>query len=111
MSLREHGISLYLTNEELRLAQERARARGVPLAVYLRAMALQEPLRSTAIPTIHLKTARALNQIGNNLNQLVRLAHSGRVASDLAKSVAEVLAVCRAIERDLLSSRREEPSS
>ncbi len=111
MSLRDHSISLYLTREELGAARERAAARGVPLAVYLRATALQEPLRPTPIPAINLATARGLSQIGNNLNQLVKLAHSGEISTDLGAAVEEVLAFCRAIERELITARGRDPSS
>lgn len=105
MSLRTGHVSIYLTDEELEAARERACARGVPLAVYLRATALQEPLRSTPIPAINLSTARGLNQVGNNLNQLVKLAHSGRVSPDLGAAIEEVLTLCRAIEHDLITAR------
>jgi hypothetical protein len=64
-----------LSEEEIEILERRAD--GQFLSTYLRQAALGKE-RKTMIPAANREIAGHLARIGNNLNQLVRLAHTGR---------------------------------
>ena len=80
--------------------EARARAAGVTVGTYLRHLVRGQP------PTARWPLARAaivqLARVGNNLNQLVKLAHSGAPLSlELYAVVQQVLAEVRRVRRAL----------
>lgn len=83
----------------------RAKSAGVTMGAYLRALVAGQP------PTPRWPLARKaiveLSRVGNNLNQLVKLAHEGTILPpDLYNAVQSVLAHVRALRTALL----EEPT-
>ena len=71
-------VNLRLTPDERERLSERARATGFRLTTYARVAALAirtAPL--TEIPQANLAVVSQLQRLGNNLNQLTRLANSG----------------------------------
>jgi hypothetical protein len=64
-----------LSEEDFEILERRAD--GQFLSTYLRQIALGKE-RKTMIPAANREIAGQLARIGNNLNQLVRLAHTGR---------------------------------
>jgi Bacterial mobilisation protein (MobC) len=96
-----HIASTRFTEEQFEALVDYARACGLPLAGFLRQVALgvkpiarRPELRSAIV---------AVNRVGNNLNQLVKLAHTGVVlAPDLVRVVREVLVELHALQRALL---------
>jgi len=71
-------VNVWLTESEEAVLGERARATGLALSVYIRTAALvirTAPL--SEIPRANLAVVSQLQRLGNNLNQLTRLANSG----------------------------------
>jgi hypothetical protein len=71
-------VNVWLTAAEEAILEERARATGLALSVYVRTAALAirtAPL--SEIPRSNLAVVSQLQRLGNNLNQLTRLANSG----------------------------------
>lgn len=85
--------------------EARAKGAGVTVGTYLRHLVRGRP------PTARWPLARAaivqLARAGNNLNQLVKLAHSGTLLSAaLLGAVRSVLAEVRAVRRALQDEPR-----
>jgi hypothetical protein len=85
--------------------ETRAKGAGVTVGTYLRHLVRGRP------PTARWPLARAaivqLARVGNNLNQLVKLAHSGTPLSlELQAAVLRVLAEVRTVRRALLDEPR-----
>lgn len=96
-----HIASTRFTEEQFEALVDYARACGLPLAGFLRQVALgvkpiarRPELRSAIV---------AVNRVGNNLNQLVKLAHTGVVlAPELMRVVREVFVEFHTLQRALL---------
>jgi Bacterial mobilisation protein (MobC) len=71
----------------------RAKTVPLPVSVYVRKAALAHRLEVIQIPASNLQLIVALSRIGNNLNQLTRLAHQGRLPSSLVPLLEELLAL------------------
>ena len=86
-----------LTAADLEDLRERAKAAGLAVATFLRLLlrglppAPRRPLTRSAIV--------ALNRVGNNLNQLTRLAHGG------ALMPADLFAALRAVHQEVRALR------
>jgi Bacterial mobilisation protein (MobC) len=97
-------VGTRLTSAQYAALAERAQECGLPVAAYVRRALLGQtpvarPRRGDVRPAI-----AALNRVGNNLNQLTKLAHRGMVLSgELASTVARVLAEVRRIRDALLA--------
>jgi|ERR1044071_1074441 hypothetical protein len=97
-------VGTRLTAAQYAALAERAQECGLPVAAYVRRTLLgltpaARPRRGDVRPAI-----AALNRIGNNLNQLTKLAHQGMVLSaELASTVARVLAEVRQVRNSLLA--------
>ena len=77
-------LSLYLTAEERAAVAEAADRAALPLSGYVRSVLLQAPPpRQVRRPPIEQqllgKLVGQLGRLGNNLNQLTRLANEGRI--------------------------------
>jgi hypothetical protein len=97
-------LGVRFSEEELRTVEERAD--GEPLSCYLRRIALGEQRRG-AVPRANRAIAGQLAKIGNNLNQLVRLAHTGRLQAALEPQLKRLLAEITRYRQELLGSPRE----
>jgi Bacterial mobilisation protein (MobC) len=105
--------STRFTEEQFEALVDYSRACGLPLAAFIRQVVLgvkpiarRPELRSAIV---------AVNRVGNNLNQLVKLAHTGVVlAPELVRVVREVLVELHALQKALLradTGDAEEPSA
>jgi mobilization protein NikA len=81
--------------------RHRAAEAGLLLSIYVRHTLLDRQLPTVA-PAANLRVLRELNRIGNNLNQLTRLAHTGRVSRKLLQLVEDLAERIRAYHRALL---------
>jgi hypothetical protein len=98
------------TTEHLEALADHARACGLTRAAYIRQVVLgvtpaaRRPLSHAAIV--------AVNRVGNNLNQLVHLAHTGVVLPpDLRRAVEEVRRTVQALRDTLLSADLADPTA
>jgi hypothetical protein len=95
-----HTAATRFTEEQFEAIDAYARDCGLPLAAFIRQVVLGVK------PVVRRPEARsaivAVNRVGNNLNQLVKLANSGVVlAPDLVRVVREVLAELHLLRRAL----------
>jgi len=108
-----HTAATRFTEEQFEALVDYSRACGLPLAAFIRQVVLgvkpiarRPELRSAIV---------AVNRVGNNLNQLVKLAHTGVVlAPELVRVVREVLVELHALQKALLradTGDAEEPSA
>lgn len=77
--LRKHHITLRLNDDELASLTEKSQDYGLGMAVFLRDQILQAPppvKRIHDLPKVDPELVRQLASIGNNLNQITRLANS-----------------------------------
>ncbi len=99
--LRTHRIRIRLSEGELALLKERAEGR--PLTSWIRERLLDDqrgPLR--VIPLANRKIAGQLAKIGNNINQLVRLAHTGRFPAHFKPLLHKLYEMIARYQRELL---------
>ena len=82
-----------------------ARACGLPPTTYIRQVILgAKPI--ARMPDARLAVA-AINRVGNNLNQLVHLAHTGVILTpDLVHTVLDVRAELHALQKLLIDRDR-----
>ena len=96
-----HTAGTRFTEEQFEALDAYARSCGLPVAAFIRQLVLGvKPLARR--PEIRSAIV-AVNRVGNNLNQLVKLAHTGVVlAPDLLRAVGEVLTEVRAVRSAFL---------
>jgi hypothetical protein len=100
-------LSLWI---RVRLSEEdlgtlRSRAGGQPISTYLRQAGLGRDRRSK-IPAANLEIAGQLARVGNNVNQLVRLAHTGRYPVQFESVLRQLCEMLAKYQRELLGSPR-----
>lgn len=100
--LAANRVSVRLRPDDVRLLQERARARGMRPATYLSVQARAHLHHLAPLPREELlalkRTVSELSSIGRNLNQIARAANQGdRVAGPDRQGVAATLKVCSAL--------------
>ncbi|HEX4952695.1 MAG TPA: plasmid mobilization relaxosome protein MobC [Thermoanaerobaculia bacterium] len=71
------------TAGEFRVIEERAATTCNDLATYVRKASLGSSVVAPKVPVVNLHAMGDLNRLGNNLNQLVRLIHSGELPPGL----------------------------
>jgi mobilization protein NikA len=101
-------VSSRLTPAEAEKLTERARECNLPIAAYVR-----QVLRSIS-PSAHRPQAHAalvaLSRVGNNLNQLTRLAHGGTLMSrDLFGAIEALRAEVNQLREDILAALEGRP--
>ncbi len=102
-TLRSERIHVRVSPHELALLREEAGGR--PLTVWVRALLFGAPRgRLPMIPAANIKIVGQLAKLGNNLNQLVRLAHTGRFPSRLEPLLRDLLQKLAGYQRELLGS-------
>ncbi|WP_315836143.1 plasmid mobilization protein [Bradyrhizobium prioriisuperbiae] len=77
IELRERIIKLRLTAAEAAAIQASAFASRLPVAIFVRRRALGQAIAAPAA-SVDIDVVASLGRIGNNLNQMARLAHEGR---------------------------------
>lgn len=83
---RKAVVPIRYTTEERECLYEAARSVGLSLSEFVRRSALKRPLPKASSPEVNRETYRELCRIGNNLNQLMRAIHEGKVDGlDLAQ--------------------------
>jgi hypothetical protein len=95
-------ISIRLPEEDRRLLDERATARGMPVATYVSVLTRSHLRHLSPLPKAELLTLRAavseLGAIGRNLNQIARAANQGaRLLSVERGSLEALLKVCQGL--------------
>ena len=90
-------VSVRLLPEEREQVQAKARAAGLSLAAYGRAVMLGDPgIRARRAPTVNAeaiaRATAALNKVGSNLNQIAHTLNAGRAvgSAETLAAVAEV---------------------
>jgi hypothetical protein len=96
---RRHLIRVWVSEEEL--DEIMRNAEGEPLSVFLRE-AGQKRERAGEVPRANREHWLRLSKLANNLNQAVRLAHTGRVPVYLEALLRQILQVLTVIQRELL---------
>jgi hypothetical protein len=95
--------------EDYAAALEAAATASLDLATYLRHL-----LRNRRIPTLApaptLGMVRELSRLGINLNQLTRLAHTGRVSPRLEPLLEEISEQIRTFHRQLFHLDDDHPT-
>jgi hypothetical protein len=103
--LRSKRIRIRLSETELALLEERAA--GQPLPRWIRERLLGEPKSSLQkVPSANREIAGQLAKLGNNLNQLVRLAHTGRFPLHLEPLLKQLYQALARYQRELLGGPR-----
>lgn len=99
--LRSQRIRIRLSESELALLRERAE--GKPLTTWIRERLLGEPgAPPQGIPLANRLIAGHLAKIGNNINQLVRLAHTGRFPAHFKPLLHRLYEAIAQYQRELL---------
>lgn len=94
-------VTFRLSEEEHARLLARVEELEVGQSAYLRAVALGRQVPQPAVPRTNLKAIGELNRIGNNLNQLVKLLHSGKAPYGLRSTLEAVHAAVEAMRRTL----------
>jgi hypothetical protein len=97
-------VTVHLLDAELELIQQAARQASLPISVYLRKLALGHRVQQVQIPAVNLDAVAELNALGNNLNQLTKLTHQGRLASSLEPLLFALLSRLDQLGRTLTQS-------
>jgi mobilization protein MobC len=92
-------IRVYVSERELESFRQRAGDR--PLGVVIREL-MQGKSPESKIPRAYLEDHGQLSKIGNNLNQAVRLAHTGRCPAYLEPLLRRLLQLLARLQHDLL---------
>lgn len=77
MRFRNHSVLIRLTEEERCYLKEQAEIAGLKVEPYLRSLILGSRLKPHP-PDAYLDLLRELSAIGNNLNQIARIANATR---------------------------------
>ena len=77
MRFRKHSVLVRLTEEERCYLKEQAEIAGLKVEPYLRSLILGSRLKPHP-PDAYLDLLRELSAIGNNLNQIARIANATR---------------------------------
>jgi|TARA_R100001440_G_scaffold36385_1_gene55544 hypothetical protein len=88
---RNKVIKLTLNDEEFRNVSDRAYIAGLSLASLTRSAALGLPIPQPKL-SIDRQAVAALNRVGNNLNQITRIAHTEKMLTpDQIEALGTVL--------------------
>ena len=74
MRTRDIQIKLWLNEEEYSVLQQDIERTGLTQSKYLRALIMKRPIREK-LPIDYYRMLTELNRIGNNLNQIARVAN------------------------------------
>ena len=83
---RKAVVPIRPTTDECERLYEAARSVGLSLSEYIRRLVLKKPLPQTVVLEVNRETYRELCRVGNNLNQLMKAVHEGKILSiDIAQ--------------------------
>jgi hypothetical protein len=100
-NLRAKRLRLRVSESELALLEEQAEGR--PLTSLIRERLFGAPIRRLpVVPAANRQIFGQLAKIGNNVNQLVHLTHTGRFPSRLETLLIELYQMIAKYQRDLL---------
>jgi hypothetical protein len=101
-------VSCRLTTAEADRLAEQARDCELPVAAYVR-LVLRGSSPKPHRPAVHAAVV-ALSRVGNNLNQLTRLAHGGTLMSrDLFGAVEALRAEVYRVREEILAASEDRP--
>ena len=99
--LRAKRLRLRVSESELALLEEQAEGR--PLTSLIRERVFGAPIRRLpVVPAANRQIFGQLAKIGNNVNQLVHLTHTGRYPARLETLLIELYQMIAKYQRDLL---------
>lgn len=104
--VRKRTVGVRVNTAELDALQRKADSLGLPLAQWLRKVALSRFVPRPLVPEVNREAYAELAKLAGNLNQLARAAHEGRavVPFPLLKATHDTLNVLRL---DLLGANRD----
>jgi hypothetical protein len=98
---RRRSVAFRANNDEIRVIRRRAGLARLPTAAYARACALR-PAAPQPVAAVNLRAYGQLGRLANNLNQLTKLAHQGRILPAILPCLADLLAEVRRLRRQLV---------
>jgi hypothetical protein len=99
--LRRFRLEVRLAAAELATVRRRAARARLSTAAYARIAALRgSPPRP--VPILNIRLVGQLGRLANNLNQLAKLAHQGRVSPALLPCLGAILGEVRKLRRELI---------
>jgi mobilization protein NikA len=101
-------VFVRITDSEHEALITSARLAGLSVASYLREAGLNRPIKASP-SLIDLQLVQELNRLGNNLNQLLVLAHTHRIPVELGGAIETLLVLVHAIHQKLTGQREGEP--
>jgi predicted DNA-binding protein len=101
-------VSCRLTAAEAERLDEQARDCDIPVAAYVR-LVLRGHMPRAGRPVAHAAVV-SLSRLGNNLNQLTRLAHGGTLLSrDLFNAIEVLRAEIHRLREEILGASEDRP--
>jgi hypothetical protein len=91
-------VPVRLTPEERELLHKKASDHRISLSEFIRRMALSRRLPPKPAPEVNKSTYQELARIGNNLNQLLRALHEGRIPFIDTASLTELVELRHALK-------------
>jgi len=91
-------VPVRLTLEERELLHKKASDHRISLSEFIRRMALSRRLPPKPAPEVNKSTYQELARIGNNLNQLLRALHEGRIPFIDTASLTELVELRRTLK-------------
>ncbi len=73
------------TRHEWSKLEERAAAAGLPVAIFIRTVALN--LQINSLPAVNREAIVTLNRLGNNINQVAKQLNTGQVKGITAEQI------------------------
>jgi hypothetical protein len=95
-------LVLRATAAELGTLRRRAARARLPMATYVRTAALRGGAAPGPVPVLNTRFVGQLGRLANNLNQLTKLAHQGRVSPGLLPCLEAILGEVRKLRRTLI---------
>jgi hypothetical protein len=99
---RRRSLAFRANDDEIRLIRRRAGLARLPTAAYARACALRPAAPPQPVAAVNPRAYGQLGRLANNLNQLTKLAHQGRILPALLPCLAGLLAEVRRLRRQLV---------
>ena len=100
-------LRLNLNAAEVERLTEHADLAGMPLLDYVRLIALTRRAPRGGVPAVNRELLVQLSRLANNLNQLTRLVHTGRVPSRLDSVLADLLQEMGRVHRAVIGLPEE----
>ncbi len=99
---RDRVLTVRMNAAERQIIWRRASLARLSAAAYARLMALRPSAPPRSVPIVNVRSYGQFGRLANNLNQLTRLAHEGRLPPGLLHCLTALLAEVRQVRRLLL---------